>query len=216
MLEPGRRRIGCRARQPKDQGTSHDPENRNCLAPAAALCLLLDGAALACTGDPRRPTSMVRSGARAHQFPVVGSFRAVETVDVWEAAPVSWCRVRFGGGSGFASRSYLAMGGGAPRRVVARRRTSMTNRTTAMATTITATTTGRQPYIYANPRFRHRHGWNGRPGWNGGGNWAVATAGRGRRLRRRSPVSRQRLCGTSANWQRRGTGIGRRCQRRRR
>ena len=67
----------------------------------------------------------MRSGPGT-QYPVVGSIPGGETVDVGSCTG-SWCQVSFSGGTGYASRSYLAMGGGAPRPGGrARRRTSMT------------------------------------------------------------------------------------------
>jgi uncharacterized protein YraI len=180
---------------------------RTKLLGAGAALLLSTGAALAVPATAQTDLN-VRSGPGT-QYPVVGSIQAGETVDAGGCTG-SWCQVRFSGGSGFASRSYLAMGGGVPGPAV------------AVAPYAAA------PYVYdepdydygyydygyaygpsfgfyANPRFRHRQGWQGRPGWNGGGNWAGRPGGS-------PPVAGQPagsgFAGPPANWQRPGTGIG--------
>ena len=105
---------------------------------------------------------------------------AGETVDVGDCTG-SWCRVSFSGGTGFANRSYLAMGGGGPAVAVARY---------AVAPGYAYS----EPYdddyydygyaygpsvgfgVYASPGYRYRHGWRGRH-WQGGGNWAGRPGG---------------------------------------
>ena len=182
------------------------------LLAAGAALLLSTGAALAIPATAQTDLK-VRSGPGT-QYPVVGSIQAGETVDAGGCTG-SWCRVSFSGGSGFASRRYLAMGGGAPGPAV------------AVAPYVYddepdygyydyGYAYGPSAYIYANPRFRHRHGWNGRPGWNGG-NWA----GRPGRPGGTPPIAGQPgstppiaaqpgsgFAGPPANWQRPGTGIG--------
>jgi hypothetical protein len=75
---------------------------------AGAALLLSAGAALAVPATAQTDLN-VRSGP-GPQYPVVGSIRGGETVDVGSCTG-SWCQVSSRGGSGFASRSYLAMGG---------------------------------------------------------------------------------------------------------
>src|SRR6185436_18088337 len=84
---------------------------RTKLLGAGAALLLSTGAALAVPATAQTDLN-VRSGPGT-QYPIVGSIQGGETVDVGSCTG-SWCRVSFGGGSGFASRNYLAMGGGAP------------------------------------------------------------------------------------------------------
>ena len=78
------------------------------LASGAAL-LLSTGIAAAAPATARSDLN-VRSGPGTN-YPVVGALQAGETVDV-QGCTGSWCRVSSAGGSGFASRSYLAMAGG--------------------------------------------------------------------------------------------------------
>src|SRR5690349_3496431 len=85
------------------------------LAGGAAL-LLSTGAALAVPATAQSDLN-VRSGPGT-QYPVVGTIGGGETVDVGSCTG-SWCQVSFSGGSGFANRSYLAMGGVAPGPAVA-------------------------------------------------------------------------------------------------
>ena len=177
---------------------------RTKLLGAGAALLLSTGAALAVPATAQTDLN-VRSGPGT-QYPVVGSIQAGETVDAGGCTG-SWCRVSFSGGSGWASRSYLAMGGAvAPGPAV------------AVA-----------PYVYDDdyydgygyydygyrygPSFgfyagpRYGYGWRGRTGWNGG-NWA----GRPSRPGGSAPVAGQPagsgFAGPPANWQRPGTGIG--------
>src|SRR6185503_16513555 len=81
---------------------------RTKLLGVGAALLLSTGAALAVPATAQTDLN-VRSGPGTN-YPVVGSLQGGETVDVGSCTG-SWCRVSFGGGSGFASRSYLAMGG---------------------------------------------------------------------------------------------------------
>jgi uncharacterized protein YraI len=128
---------------------------------ASAALLLSAGAALAVPATAETDLN-VRSGPGT-QYPVIGSIAGGETVDVGSCTG-SWCQVSFGGGTGFASHRYLAMGGAvAPGPAVAV-----------------------SPYvdddyydygygygpsvgigIYASPGYRYRQGWRG----NRGGNW---------------------------------------------
>src|SRR5258705_12314521 len=80
------------------------------LLAAGAALLLSTGAALAVPATAQTDLN-VRSGP-GPQYPVVGSIQGGETVDVGSCTG-SWCQVSFSGGSGFASRNYLAMGGSA-------------------------------------------------------------------------------------------------------
>lgn len=153
------------------------------LMAAGAALLLSAGSALAVPATAESNVN-VRSGPGT-DYPVVGALSAGESVDAGNCSG-SWCQVRFGGGSGFVSRNYLAMGEGG---------------VVAPGPAVAAT-----PYVYDDgyyddgfydygysygPSFgfyagpRYRNGWRGRPGWNGG-NWA----GRG-------------------NWQGRGNWAGR-------
>src|SRR5215213_796365 len=75
---------------------------------AGAALLLTTGAALAVPATAQTDLN-VRSGPGT-EYPVVGSIQGGETVNVGNCTG-SWCRVRFEGGSGFASRSHLALGG---------------------------------------------------------------------------------------------------------
>jgi len=174
---------------------------RTKLLGAGAALLLSTGAALAVPATAQTDLN-VRSGPGT-QYPVVGSIQGGETVDAG-ACTGGWCRVSFSGGSGWASRSYLAMGGAvAPGPAVAV-----------------------SPYVYdddyydgygyydygysygpsfgfyAGPRFGHR--FRGHSRWNGG-NWAGRPVGT-------PPVvggqNRTGFAGPPANWQRPGTGIG--------
>ena len=154
---------------------------------AGAALLLSTGAALAVPATAQTDLN-VRSGPGT-QYPVVGSIQDGETVDVGSCTG-SWCRVSFSGGSGYASRKYLAMGGGAPGPAVAAAPYVYDDEPDyGYGYYDDGYAYGPSAYIYANPRFRHRHhGWHGRPGWNGGGNWAGRPGGRAALLR--SPVSR--------------------------
>ena len=180
---------------------------RTKLLGAGAALLLSTGAALAVPATAQTDLN-VRSGPGT-QYPVVGSIQDGEAVDVGSCTG-SWCRVSFSGGSGFASRRYLAMGGGAPGPAVAAAPYVYDDEPDyGYGYYDDGYAYGPSAYIYANPRFRHRHhGWHGRPGWNGGGNWA----GRPGRPGGTPPVAGQPqgsgFAGPPANWQRPGTGIG--------
>jgi len=80
------------------------------LLAASAALLLSTGAALAVPATAETDLN-VRSGPGT-QHPVIGTLAGGETVDVGSCSG-SWCQVRFGGGTGFASQNYLAIGGGA-------------------------------------------------------------------------------------------------------
>ena len=76
---------------------------------AASALVLSAGAANAVPATAETALN-VRSGPGT-QYQVVGAIPAGATVDVGDCTG-SWCRVSFSGGTGFANRSYLAMGGG--------------------------------------------------------------------------------------------------------
>ena len=177
---------------------------RTKLLGAGAALLLSTGAALAIPATAQTDLN-VRSGPGT-QYPVVGSIQAGETVDAGGCTG-SWCQVRFSGGSGFASRNYLAMGGGAPGPAVAVAPYVYDEPEYDYGYYDYGYSYGPSVGFYASPRFRHRHGWSGRPGWNGG-NWA----GRPGRPGGSPPVAGQPagsgFAGPPANWQRPGTGIG--------
>jgi hypothetical protein len=144
---------------------------------------------------------------------VVGTLRDGEGVDVGGCTG-SWCQVSFSGGSGYASRNYLAMGGAV-----------------GPGPAVAAT-----PYVYDEPDYgyydygyaygpsfgfyagpRYRHGWHGQSGWHGrghAGNWnghghAGNWNGRGHAGAAPGSVApRSGFAGPPANWQRPGTGIG--------
>ena len=181
------------------------------LLAASAMLLLSAGAASAAPATAETDLN-VRSGPGT-QYPVIGSIQEGEAVDVRRCAG-SWCRVSFSGGTGFANRSYLAMGG-----VVAPRRSVVVS-----------------PYvydddyydygyaygpsvgIYAGPRYsygRYGYGWDGRrSGWSGRGSWdgrVGGWAGRPGRFEGTPSIgqgARGGFAGPPANWQRPGTGIG--------
>ncbi|HKS60777.1 MAG TPA: SH3 domain-containing protein [Xanthobacteraceae bacterium] len=177
---------------------------RTKLLGAGAALLLSTGAALAVPATAQTDLN-VRSGPGT-QYPVVGSIQGGETVDA-RGCTGGWCRVSFSGGTGWASRSYLAMGGAvAPGPAV------------AVAPYVYdddyydgygyydyGYSYGPSFGFYAGPRFGHR--WRGHSGWRGG-NWA----GRPGRTVGTPPVvggqNRTGFAGPPANWQRPGTGIG--------
>ena len=177
------------------------------LLAAGAALLLSTGVALAIPATAQTDLN-VRSGPGT-QYPVVGSIQAGETVDAGGCTG-SWCRVRFSGGSGFASRSHLAMGGGARGPAVAVAPYVYDEPDYGYGYYDYGYAYGPSAYIYANPRFRHRHGWDGRR-WNGG-NWAGRPGGWAGRSGGTPPVvggqGRTGFAGPPANWQRPGTGIG--------
>ena len=176
---------------------------------AGAALLLSTGAALAVPATARTDLN-VRSGP-GPQYAIVGSVQDGESVDVGRCTG-SWCHVSFSGGSGFASRRYLMVGGEAPGPAVAATPYVYDEPDYGYGYYDYGYSYGPSAFIYANPRFGHRrHGWQGRPGWNGGnwsgGNWA----GRPGRPGVAPPVAGQPgsgFAGPPANWQRSGTGIG--------
>ena len=133
---------------------------RTKLLGAGAALLLSTGAALAVPATAQTDLN-VRSGPGT-QYPVVGSIQGGETVDAG-ACTGGWCRVSFSGGTGWASRSYLAMGGAvAPGPAVA----------VAPYVYDDDYYDGYYDYgysygpsfgFYAGPRFGHR--WRGHPCW---------------------------------------------------
>src|ERR1044072_7502039 len=205
MLGTGGRRMGCQTGNPKTKEQAMTLRNK--LLGAGAALLLSTGAALAVPATAQNDLN-VRSGPGT-QYPVVGSIQGGETVDVGGCTG-SWCQVSFSGGSGYASRSYLAMGGGAPGPAVAAAPYVYDDGDYGDYYDY-GYAYGPLALIYANPRFRHRHGWNGRPGWNGG-NWAGRPGGWTGRPGGNPPVAggqnRTGFAGPPANWQRSGAGIG--------
>ena len=175
---------------------------------AGAALLLSTGAALAVPATAQTDLN-VRSGPGT-QYPVVGSIQSGETVDAGGCTG-SWCQVNFNGGAGYASSRYLAIGGGAPGPAVAAA-PYVYDEEPDYGYYDDGYAYGPSAYIYANPRFRHRNGWHGRPGWNGGGNWAGRPGGWAGRPGGTPPVAGQPagsgFAGPPANWQRPGSGIG--------
>lgn len=173
---------------------------------AGAALLLSTGAALAVPATAETDLN-VRSGPGTN-YPVVGSLQRRETADVGSCTG-SWCQVSFSGGTGWASRSYLAMGGGgvAPGPAVAVAPYGYDDDYYDDGYYDYGYSYGPSFGFYAGPRYRH--GWNGRPGWNGRGNWAGRP---GRPGGNNPPVAGQPsgsgFAGPPANWQRPGTGIG--------
>jgi uncharacterized protein YraI len=140
----------------------------------AASALVLSAGAANAVPATAETSLNVRSGPGT-QSEVVGTIRAGETVDARDCTG-SWCRVSFSGGSGFSSRSYLAMGGGGP------------------AVAVAPGVVYDEPYddyydygyaygpsvgfgVYASPGYRYRHGWRGGRHWQGGGHWAGRPGG---------------------------------------
>ena len=156
---------------------------------AGAALLLSTGAALAVPATAQTDLN-VRSGPGT-QYPVVGSIQDGESVDVGRCTG-SWCHVSFSGGSGFANRRYLMVGGGAPGPAVVATPYIYDEPDYGYGYYDYGYSYGPSAFIYANPRFRHRHhSWDGRR-WNGGelerrqlGGWR----GRVRAARRRSSAS---------------------------
>ena len=158
------------------------------LLAAGAALLLSAGSAMAVPATAETDLN-VRSGPGT-QFPVIGTLSNGEAVDV-DGCTGSWCQVSFGGGTGYANRSYLAMGGAvAP----------------GPAVTVSpfvydddyydyGYTYGPSVGFYAGPRFhRHwrgrHHGWRGHAGnwqgrsgnWGGRGNWTGRPGWSGNRV----------------------------------
>jgi Bacterial SH3 domain len=139
---------------------------------AAAILLLSAGAAAAVPAVARSDLN-VRSGPGT-EYGVVGVIQSGETVDLGRCIG-SWCRVAFGGGSGYANRSFLQIAAGAP----------------GAGVVVQAPVYDPYDYdydydygyaygpgvgFYAGPRFRYRHdGHSWRGGWQGpgrsAGNW---------------------------------------------
>ena len=184
----------------------------------AASALVLSASAANAVPATAETSLNVRSGPGT-EYEVVGTIPDGGTVDV-RGCTGGWCRVSFSGGSGYASRNYLAMAGGAGPAVGV------------------AVTPGYAYYdgpyyddyydygygygpsvgfsVGVGGRF-HRgwhggnwdrgHAWNGGGrNWNGGGhNWS----GRPGQNHAGSVASRQGgFAGPPAGWQRPGTGIG--------
>jgi hypothetical protein len=183
----------------------------------AASALVLSAGAANAVPATAETSLNVRSGPGT-QYEVVGSIPAGATVDV-RGCTGSWCRVSFSGGSGYASRSYLAMAEGGPAIAVA-----------------PGYAYDDGPYyddyyddgygygpsfgfsVNSGRRFHRRGGnWDRGHAWNGGGhNWAN---GGGRNWNGGghnwhgggapgSVTSRQGFAGPPVGWQRPGTGIG--------
>jgi len=140
----------------------------------AASALVLSAGAANAVPATAETSLNVRSGPGT-QYEVLGTIRAGETVNARDCTG-SWCRVSFSGGSGFASRSYLAMGGGGP------------------AVAVAPGVVYDEPYddyydygyaygpsvgfgVYASPCYRYRRGWRGGRHWQGGGHWAGRPGG---------------------------------------
>jgi uncharacterized protein YraI len=140
----------------------------------AASALVLSAGAANAVPATAETSLNVRSGPGT-QYEVLGTIRAGETVNARDCTG-SWCRVSFSGGSGFASRSYLAMGGGGP------------------AVAVAPGVVYDEPYddyydygyaygpsvgfgVYASPGYRYRRGWRGGRHWQGGGHWAGRPGG---------------------------------------
>jgi uncharacterized protein YraI len=161
------------------------------LLSAASVLLLSAGAASAAPATVGSAVNM-RSGPGT-QYEVVATIPGGATVDV-AGCTGSWCQVSFNGESGFANRSYLAMGGEPSAAVV----------TPGYAYDDAPLYAGDYyddgyPYgpgarflVGPRHRFHHRGTWNGnwnggqagtwqtRPGWNGArtGTWQGGTGSR--------------------------------------
>jgi hypothetical protein len=186
----------------------------------AASALVLSAGAANAVPATAETSLHVRSGPGT-QYEIVGTIPDGGTVDV-RGCTGSWCRVAFAGGTGFASRSYLAVAGGpAPSVGVA---------------VVPGYAYDDGPYYddydygYAygpsvgfafggRDRFHHRgnRGWDrGRVGtWSGGNHWNGHSGGNGNRvggIQGRGGIqgggARQGFAGPPASWQRPGTGIG--------
>jgi hypothetical protein len=185
---------------------------RKTLLASAAALLLTTGAALAVPATAQSDLN-VRSGP-GPQYPVVGALQGGETVDVGGCTG-SWCQVSFSGGTGYANRSYLAMGGeAAPGPAVAAVPYGYDDYDNGYYDDGYAYGPGVGFFIGADGR-RHQRGWNGRTGWNGGnngwnggrGNWAGRPGGNpGMTPGMVGP--QQGFAGPPTGWQRPGTGIG--------
>jgi len=164
------------------------------LLSAGSALLLSAGAATAAPATAESGVNM-RSGPGT-QYAVVAAIPGGATVDV-AGCTGSWCQVSFNGESGFANRSYLAMGGEPSAAVV------------APGYAYDDTPLYADYYDYGNTygpdfgfvvgprhRFHHRSNWNGgqvatwqnRSGWNGTrtGTWQ----GGGNRIGNNAPMNR--------------------------
>lgn len=173
------------------------------LLSAGAALLLTTGAALAVPATAQTDLN-VRSGPGT-QYPVVGSLQSGETVDAANCSG-SWCQVSFNGGTGYASRNYLALGGAvAPGPAVAVAPYGYDG--DDYDDGYYGYDYGPSAYVYANPGFyRYGHRGYGRPGWNGG-HW-TGRPGRPGGFPPTAGQPRNGFAGAPAGWQRPGTGIG--------
>src|SRR6185295_17846387 len=134
------------------------------LLSAASALVLSAGAAAAMPATAESPVNM-RAGPGT-QFEVLATIPGGATVDVGGCA-ANWCQVSYGGESGYANSSYLAMAGEpAPSAgvVVAPGYAYDDAPLYADDYYIYGDTYGPGFRFYANPghRFRHHHsGWNG-------------------------------------------------------
>ena len=144
------------------------------LLSAAWALLLPAGAATAAPATAESAVNM-RSGPGT-QYEVVATIAGGATVDV-AGCTGSWCQVSFNGASGFANRSYLAMGGEPSAAIVAPGYAYDDTPLYADDYYDSGYAYGPGFSSYVNPRhrFHHRGSWNGgqagawqnRPGWNG-------------------------------------------------
>jgi hypothetical protein len=194
----------------------------------AASALVLSASAANAVPATAETSLNVRSGPGT-EYEVVGAIPAGETVHV-RGCTGSWCRVAFAGGTGFASRSYLAMAGGPAPSVGVAVAPGYAYDDGPYYDDYYDYGYGYGPSVGfsvgVGGRFHHGHrgwrggNWNGGHAWNGGGrNWDHGHAwnGGGRNWSGRttghhnpgSVASRQGgFAGPPAGWQRPGTGIG--------
>jgi hypothetical protein len=186
------------------------------LLAAGAALLLSAGAAVAMPATAQTDLT-VRSGPGT-RYPVVGSIAGGETVDV-ASCTASWCRVSFAGGSGYASRRYLALAGAVvPGPAVAAAPYGYDDE---YDYSDYGPAYGPSYGVYAAPGRWRGHTWHGHAGWQGGnhnaGNWQGRTGnwqGRGGNWQGRgnaavaSPGAQPGFAGPPAAWQRPGSGIG--------
>ena len=181
---------------------------------AAASALVLSAGAAAAVPATAETSLNVRSGPGT-QYEIVGSIPAGSTVDV-QGCTGSWCRVSFAGGTGFASRSYLAMAGGGGAAVAVAPAPGYVYEDGpyyddyydygyAYGPSVGIYAGGGYYGGWRGSRWDRGRAWNGGGRhWSGGGGWAGrpggATSG--------TVTPRQGLAGPPASWQRPGTGIG--------
>jgi hypothetical protein len=152
---------------------------------AASAVVLSAGSANAALATAETSLNL-RSGPGT-QYRVVGTIAAGTTVDVGGCTG-SWCRVSFSGGSGFANRSYLAMGGGGAAVAVAPGYVYEDSPSYADDYYDYGYAYGPSFGFYVSPRHRFHHGgrggqWDRGHAWNGGGGgprWNGGTPGGGR------------------------------------